>query len=402
MNIGELFIFLGFDVDDKKLKAFKEDIKDGLNSLLKMSAAGAAAVYAINTFVEGAIRTSTALSDISVETGMATDAMQRWANVISTTDPSASFDQVLQTIHSIQDAITKSKLAGADPHAFAMLGIQNFQNLNGTQVLDVLRRAYQQNPAIFGDKNFLSLLYKDLGISNPASLIKSFQLSDSQFQKKWDLPIFTQDQIQKNVALGNSIDTLTNRLEYLRGVWTADWSTTLQTNIDKIIPAMKKLSDYLKPVNDAMTGLAGQNWQGIAVGFGILTAAFLTISAPAALFAASLAGIVFSLHEIGTMMEGKSDRFLHFFGLDGPEAMVLAGMGGADIAKGTLDSSMKNLASMERNLNAAAAQQDVTQNFTTTNHINSTADAHDLAARMDELQKASWGIARQNFVPWGQ
>ena len=61
----------------QKLKEFKEDLKDGLQSLLKMSAAATGALYGIDKFLDGAIETANEIRNIHNQTGLAEESIQR-------------------------------------------------------------------------------------------------------------------------------------------------------------------------------------------------------------------------------------------------------------------------------------------------------------------------------------
>ncbi len=435
MNIGELFIALGFDVDDKKLKEFKEDLKGGLEGLLKISAAAAATTYGIDKFIEGAINSASALRDINLETGLSTEALQRWQNVISTSDPSASVEQVRGSIRAIQEAIAQAKFSGKDPHAFAMLGISGFMNMDANEVMDALRKAYKQHPSVFGDKTFLASLYKDLGIQNPASLISAFKLSDSDFNQKWNLPITEQEQIQKNVAFGNSISMLSNRLQYMREQLTAQWAPTLIDFLDRLtkkIPEatkdIREIAGTLKQTADGVNALGDYGWAGLAAGLTSLGVVIGVIAPETVVLAAALAGIAFSLKEIGEYMSQPGHNWHTWFGDAGwvlsqvPATTGHYAANGArggmnalnDAAYNSMDGESKRLFNVKHfasimsqpfDLNPAhkgGALQPVQNTFHNLYQIHSVEDAFAIANQIGDVQTRQLNQARQQINAAGQ
>jgi hypothetical protein len=57
-SVGDLFISLGFQVDNAKLKEFDDKLKGAEKNLVKVGAGAAAAVYGINRFLNSSVNIS--------------------------------------------------------------------------------------------------------------------------------------------------------------------------------------------------------------------------------------------------------------------------------------------------------------------------------------------------------
>jgi hypothetical protein len=81
MKIGDFFIALGFDVDEKKLKSFDEGLKSVKGNMVAVTAATAAALYTLNRFFNEGVKTATSLKNFTEQTGFAKDAVYEFFNI---------------------------------------------------------------------------------------------------------------------------------------------------------------------------------------------------------------------------------------------------------------------------------------------------------------------------------
>lgn len=63
MNVGELFISLGFNVDNAKLTEFNDKITSAQKNLVKVGAGATAAVYGINRFLNSSVKSATEMKN---------------------------------------------------------------------------------------------------------------------------------------------------------------------------------------------------------------------------------------------------------------------------------------------------------------------------------------------------
>ncbi len=398
MNIGELFIALGFDVDDKKLKAFKEDIKDGLNSLLKMSAAGAAAVYAINRIVEGSISSALAFRNISLESGLATESIQRMAHVMAEADPSKSPLQYAQQIQKAGEILANAKWSGGDIKSFAMLGIAGFQRMNALQLHDALVAAAAAHANVFNDPVFTASLYNNTGFS-AAELIAESRLSKDRRDRAYNLPVSSKEQQDHLAAMGGGLMEVQSQLESLQRDLTLEYGDSFVEFMKEIPAYLKKFSDYMKPVNEALHSMGLTNFDEIAAGIGAISLSVAAANPAMSLLAISLSGVVFSLHEIGEYMKDPNHSWKTWFADAGG---VLKNIATDRHVLNAVKESPAFLASIERRMNVEAERERSEVNQTNHMTINTTGGKQEWESWVNQQQAIWLGMARQNFVPWGQ
>lgn len=255
MKIGELFIALGFDVDDKKLKTFKEDVKDGWQNILKLSAAAAAAVYSINRLLSGSVQSATALRDINAATGESIELMQRWANVLQGANPGETFAQATSELKGFIDAFTQAKIFGLNSTAFGRLGIGGLGDMNGMQALEAIRQAYQKNPLLFGNQAAQSQNLAQLGLGT--DFINSANLKSGEFNKFWNFPIRTDQQVQSTVELGKAMQELEMHLNVVKNQWVAMWSPELIEHIHTAGESARLIETAISDIGDTIQKYKG-------------------------------------------------------------------------------------------------------------------------------------------------
>lgn len=123
-SLGELFVSLGFDVDDAKLKAFNDQIKDAQRSLIAVGEAAAAAVVGVGEFIAGPISKASQFKQFADQTGYSSEAMQEWARTISLVNRTVSFDQALAKYQAFTDYVMKIPLGQAGGGLAQLIGDQ--------------------------------------------------------------------------------------------------------------------------------------------------------------------------------------------------------------------------------------------------------------------------------------
>ncbi|MGH9864502.1 MAG: hypothetical protein ACRD4H_03735, partial [Candidatus Acidiferrales bacterium] len=312
MQLGQLFIALGFDVDDKKLKEFREDLKGGLEGLLKISAAAGGAIYGIDRFIDGAISSAVALRNISLETGLATEAVQRLANVMAVADPSKGPLAYAQEIQKAQKILADARYAGTDIAAFAKLGITEFIGMNALQLHDALIGFAETHKKIFNDPAYTAELLDATGF-HASEILAEADMPKSERDRIYNLPIGSKKDQDDLIKIARQLTELSISFETIRRQLTLEWGPGLITFIKKLDENLPEALKDIKEIGVAINSLGQFGWEKIAAGIGMLAAALGVISLPAAAFAASLAGIVFSLKEIGEYMAQPGHNWSTWF-----------------------------------------------------------------------------------------
>lgn len=120
-SIGELFVELGFDVDDGKLKTFNEKIVATRNELFKIAAAATGAKIGLDEFLLNPLNRASIFKQFTDQTGYSAQALQEWARVISTVNNTVSFDQAIGQYKAFASYIQQSQLGGGN--ALSALGV---------------------------------------------------------------------------------------------------------------------------------------------------------------------------------------------------------------------------------------------------------------------------------------
>lgn len=297
MNIGELFISLGFDVDDKKLKEFKNDVKDGFEGLLKISAAAAGAVYAVNAFVEGSIRSATALRNFNIQTDLSIDKLQKWQVAGTMSNTAMSVEQVTSSVQALQQSLADISLGKGPSGQLSMLGIDGVAGKDAFDVLEELRANYQGNVAKWGLVQTNQFM-KEAGID--PGLINAIRLTREEFDKLSEGKILSPEAQKKLVDLGTAVREFEINFKLMKDNLSADWSPTLIRILDNAIPMIKDFAQGLKNIGIALRDVEKHlepfKWF-IAIGAGLLLVALNPVGAVIGL-------IVLGLNEWGKHLQG--------------------------------------------------------------------------------------------------
>ncbi len=144
MKVGELFVFLGFQVDDKQLKNFDNGIK-GLVKQLDLTKVGAiAAVYAMDRFIESSVAGAVALYNFNQQTAISTQSLQAWQAAAHGANPALGIDEIAQSIQTLENNLLEiRKFGSGNASPFAWLKIDIAHGANAINVLEQLREKVQ-------------------------------------------------------------------------------------------------------------------------------------------------------------------------------------------------------------------------------------------------------------------
>lgn len=426
MNIGELFIALGFDVDDKKLKAFKEDIKDGLQGLLKISAAAAGAVYGLNKFISGSVDSALAMRSIALETGLATEEIQRMANVMAVANPQKSPLQYAEEIKKASQILADTRFAGTDVSAFAQLGISGFLGMNALQLHDALVERAKNNKQVFNDPAFTAKLLNATGFDATEILAES-QLPKEDRDRAYNRDVMTKAQQDDLIKLAREEEQLFQDLAKLRRELTVEWGHGLIEFIKKLDGSLPSALEQLKSMSEAVKSFAvGVNslgdfaWTKLAAGMTALGLALGIIAPETVVLAAALAGISISLKEIGDYMSQPGHSWSSWFH-DAGKILKPDPLGGLQVIKDYMNQKAEasdlqyqkttNVQNFARIMSAPVnmapnapgnAMRPVTNTFHNLYQIHSVEDAFAIGNQISGIQTRQFNQARQQINSAGQ
>lgn len=293
MQVGELFIALGFDVDDAKLKSFNDGIKSSMTDLLKLSGIAAGAVFSVNKFIESSLHNSAALRQFTAETGESAEALKKWQVAAQLANPEMGIDEVTAAFKRMNAAISEAQYSGAKGGVFAQLNIENVQQKSSAEILDELRRNFQMNVGRWGLPKTLDFM-EQLGV--PKSMARTFQMSDEDIDRMTRGLTVTQEQNEAITDLADSLRRVSLEWQHFKDVVTAEYSDELITFIDNASAATNSFYDNMKSFVDHAPEFSG-GLKLMAASFGIIVAALFPLTS-------ALVGIVALFNDVGSYARG--------------------------------------------------------------------------------------------------
>lgn len=292
MKLGELFIKLGFDVDNAKLENFEKGVKSTAKKVLALKVAFAGAVYGLDKFVGGTVQGVAALKNINEQTGLSIELLQKWQKAGQLSNLALSAEQISGSIQNLQKSISDIKLGKGNIGAFQMLGI-DANNKDAFQVLDKLRdRIGNLSPDV------ASNLISGLGL-DPA-MVSVLKLSREEFDRLGRNDFLTEKGRNSILATGKAIKDLKLRFSALKDQIALQLSPILLKllngffkwiikNKNNIIGAIKFITKWLGNFFDALKNAASLvggfvsdllNLEGVAKGLGIAFGLLIAVLKP--------------------------------------------------------------------------------------------------------------------------
>jgi len=259
MKVGDFFVALGFEVDDKTLKAFNDQIKTGAKTLSAMGATAAATAYAINQFVASSVDSSVKLKNLSDQTGVATEEVQRFYNVAGRLNTEVNLDDVINAFGRLSDVIAEAKLGQGPIGEAAMLGLNNIGGMTPVEVIKQLRQNYKNNVAAWGngDERVVQQLMKSIGLG--PEFIQAIKATDEEYNKLWANPILDGQYREELIKLAQTQKEFTYQWELFKGNMSAKISPTVTDFLQSLNAILGKTSDLadqaagkLKKVSEAV------------------------------------------------------------------------------------------------------------------------------------------------------
>ncbi len=137
VSIGELFVSLGFDVDDAKLKSFNNEIQSAVSGMLRLAGvtASVGGFVALMGSVSG---TAVQLRNLTQEFGYSARGAQEWISVLRQANPLLSQEQALGSYQKIAEYIRSIKM-GRGAFALNQLGVNYQDNMTPENIIEQVR-----------------------------------------------------------------------------------------------------------------------------------------------------------------------------------------------------------------------------------------------------------------------
>lgn len=140
--LDEIFIALGFKVDDKKVKQFDNNIKTTVSSLKRMVVIAAGAVTALDRLTNSLLKANQAYISFNQQTGLSIESMNRLIGAGMLANYNLTPETMMSSIQALQSNLAAISIGQGNIAPFQLLGISPVGK-NATQIIEELRVALQ-------------------------------------------------------------------------------------------------------------------------------------------------------------------------------------------------------------------------------------------------------------------
>jgi hypothetical protein len=300
MNVGEIFIALGFDVDDAKLKEFNDKVR-GLNAdLAKSAAVAAGAVYSIMAFVDGSVKGARALYNFREQTGLSAQELQKWQAAARISDIGMSADETQASIAALAQSLADISMGGGDAGAFGMFGV-DIAGKDAFDVLEDLRSMLNVNIERYGVRQTTSLLQR-MGLDPRfITLLKLSREEMERYRRELTLSERAQGQLLK---LGKATEFFSAKLSLLKSQLVAKMSPYLIEFFENITAATVGAVDGLTAAIDWFVKLKNES-PLLATALVALAAALTALFIPFGGIIVVAGGLLAAFNDLGAYLRGE-------------------------------------------------------------------------------------------------
>lgn len=294
MNVGSLFVALGFDVDDKKLKEFQGEVTQLRNNLFKVAGVAAGAVYGVNRFVSGSANEAVRLQNLAEQTGFAADEVQRLYNVAGRLNTEITLDDTINAFRSLSDSIAEMTMGEGAIGIAGQLGILINNDTDPLDVINQLRANFQKNVQSWGYARTVNMM-EQLGLGR--EFVESIKATESEFNRLANNPILTGSQIGTLQKYADAVKELAFQWRITKADLSTRISVPLVETLKEIPNIAKDWSESFSSIRDVLAPVIqymSQNTSVVyafAAAIGVLAAALAPITTVLVAFTAALKDI---------------------------------------------------------------------------------------------------------------
>ncbi len=246
-SLGDLFVKLGFEVDDSKLKSFDASIKSTFNTILGFAGI-TASVAGFVSIAKGAEETALSLDRLTTIYGTSTKAAQAWGAAVHEAWPDRTYAQGLSSFGNIAAYINNAAMSTSGMGALYRLGVNDYTTADRQHPEKAINELYDTIPKLLAAHPEQRGLYSKLvgDVTGDPANIKIFEMGRAFANKAAENITVLQDDLDKitetsrkisgmedqwdkfiNHALGSLAPGATGFLETVDksdGVWNKIWN----------------------------------------------------------------------------------------------------------------------------------------------------------------------------------
>ena len=140
--LDEIFVALGFKVDDKKLKDFNTNVETTVKSLKRAITVVSGAVIAVDRLTNALLKANQAYVSFNQQTGISIDAANRLMGAGMLANYSLAPEAMMNSLQALQSNLAAIRIGQGNLAPFQILGI-NPAGKDATQIIEDLRIALE-------------------------------------------------------------------------------------------------------------------------------------------------------------------------------------------------------------------------------------------------------------------
>ena len=250
-SLGELFLTLGFDVDDDKLKAFKSSLRDTHEEMVKLGTVAGGAAASMALFVQHGADGAVRLTNMASLWGANIQGAQTFANVLHQVNSQISVSAGQEKYRAFAEMINaKVPVGGGAYAALAQLGVTN-PWANPDEVLSQIRHNLPANMARLGptpekQRARASDLLAQIGLGDSLNAILQ---PDSKYNAagQYNIQQGTLDNLSKYAKATAEFDEAMNK-------FSTDMAGQLGEKLVKVVEWLTKAVNFIDNFNNAHPG----------------------------------------------------------------------------------------------------------------------------------------------------
>jgi hypothetical protein len=253
MNIGEVFLELGFDVDEQKLKDFDAGIKGLETNMLKLSAAAAGSVLGLDVFLSKVTDRATAMKQFGDQTGYSMRAFQEWALVINQTNPLIGIEQAQEKYKAFTEYVKNINWGAGGGGILSQLGVNYIPGADPNQYLEELSKKLPGFIAQFGRAR-AGMLLDQIGVG--AGSIDALLTTQGQRDRMTQGLLMPDGQVRHLDEVNEALARFDQRWRKFEAELADKWGDPFIAYLNRMID----LLNVLMPKLDGMAKAVG-GWQ---------------------------------------------------------------------------------------------------------------------------------------------
>jgi len=244
MQVGELFVRLGFKVNTKDLREFNTGMRETLNTALQLAGV-TASVAGFNSLLNGAAKGAVALENLSFKYQVATKSVQGFSNALLLANPNMSRDAALAATSNINQFAQMMPINGVGK--FAQFGGTTADN-TPEKIRDRIAKNYDRVVSLFGPSWANEAIRE---ITGTDEALNGMLMTVEEFQEASKKGIISEEDTRNLREYAATVQELSNNFNELKARWLA-------------VPA-KEMSGFIKDVNEKgfIQAYGDKLWGGI-------------------------------------------------------------------------------------------------------------------------------------------